>query len=462
MRRNVEIPRVSILGAGLAGSEAALQLARRGIAVDLFEMRPRRMTEAHVGGQCAELVCSNSFGSASPGSASGILKSELRALDAQVLATAFETRVPAGESLAVDRTLFAATVTERVKAEPLVTYHEQEISKVPEGIVVMATGPLTTPALCEELAKLIGAGSLYFYDAISPIVATESLNLEAMFLANRYDKGESKDFLNIPLSKEQYESFLDDILAGEVMLPHDFEQEKYFEGCMPIEAMAARGRQTLSFGPMKPVGLADPKTGKRAYAVIQLRRENQHGTAYNLVGFQTKLKYGEQQRIFRKLPGLANAEFLRLGSMHRNTYVDSPRCLEPTLQLKREPRVFLAGQITGTEGYLESTATGLIAARGAASIARGERLEIPPPETMLGALLRTITDPCKENFQPINSNFGILPPLSGERQRDKKARNALYAARSEAAMIDWLEKISDRQEFVSLLSPASTEPTAHP
>lgn len=460
MRRMPKNPQISVIGAGLAGSEAALRLARRGFEVDLFEMRPLRMTEAHVSGQCAELVCSNSFGSAGSHSASGILKAELHALHSQVLETAFATRVPAGESLAVDRELFAKAVTSMVRTEPSIHYHEGELTEIPEGIVILATGPLTTPSLCEKLARLIGAESLYFYDAISPIVAADSLDLGQMFFANRYDKGESKDFLNIPLTKEQYDALIDDLLSGDVVFPHDFEKEKYFEGCMPIEAMAARGRQTLAFGPMKPVGLSDPKTGRRAYAVIQLRRENRHATAYNLVGFQTKLKYRDQERVFRKLPGMQNAEFLRLGSMHRNTYVESPRCLQPTLQLKVEPRVFLAGQITGTEGYLESTATGLIAAMGAANLATGKPLTVPPPETILGALLSTITDPSRENFQPMNSNFGILPPLEGARPRDKKLRNSLFAERSRKVMEDWIRgNVTDWREAASIPPPALAEPT---
>jgi len=426
--------KITVIGAGLAGSEAAWQIASRGIPVDLWEMRPQRMTEAHTGPKFAELVCSNSFGSDSPHAASRILKDELARLGAFVLSTARTYRVAAGASLAVDRELFSQAITEALESSPLVTIRREELSRIPEGIVVIATGPLTSPALSEELARVVGSSSLYFYDAISPIVSSESLDMSRLFLANRYDKGDTADFLNLPLTREQYDMLVADLLSGDVVLPHDFEKEKYFEGCMPIEALAARGPKTLAFGPLKPVGLVDPKTGKRAYAVIQLRAENNYRTAYNLVGFQTKLKYKEQERIFRKLPGLEQAEFLRLGSMHRNTYLDSPRVLSPTLQLKNEPRVLVAGQLTGTEGYLESSATGLWAGLNAARLSAGLEPLVAPATTMLGALLATISDPTRKNFQPTNSNMGILPPLEGQVRRDKAERNAAYAARSEETL----------------------------
>lgn len=425
---------ITIIGAGLAGSEAAMQIARRGIKVVLYEMRPEKMTEAHTTSNCAELVCSNSFGSLTPHSASHILKTELNALNAFVLSEAFTHKVPAGASLAVDRDRFSQKITEVLSTNPLIERKTGEIKEIPEeGIVIIATGPLTTPALSRSLTEYIGQGSLYFYDAISPIVSKESLDLDKMFFANRYDKGETKDFLNIPLNKEQYENLVADLLSGDCVLPHDFEEEKYFEGCMPVEAIAKRGPKTLAFGPLKPAGLADPKTGRWAHAVIQLRTENQYGTAYNLVGFQTKLKYKEQERILRKLPGLENAEFLRLGSMHRNTYLDSPRVLTRTLQLKKDPRIFIAGQLTGTEGYLESTATGLVAGMNAVKAFQGKELLDFPSETMLGALLAAITDETKKNFQPINSNMGILPPLEAK-IRDKKERNEKFALRSEIKM----------------------------
>ncbi len=429
--------KVTVIGAGLAGSEAALQIATRGVEVDLFEMRPKTPTPAHQTPHFAELVCSNSFGSDGAGSASRMLKDELTALDAQVLASARKAQVPAGNSLAVDRDVFSKEVTRLVETHPKITIHREELTALPEeGMVVIATGPLTSDALARDIAERVGAGGLYFYDAISPIVSAESLDMSKLFKANRWDKGDTADFLNLPLTEEQYNTLIDDLLSGEVMLPHDFEEERYFEGCMPVEAIAARGRKTLAFGPLRPVGLHHPVTGKRAHAVIQLRTENKFFTAYNLVGFQTKLKYGEQQRIFRKLPGLENAEFLRLGSMHRNTYLDSPRVLMPTLQLKCDPRLLLAGQLTGTEGYLESSATGWLAGTNAARLALGEAPIVLPSDTMLGALLVAITDESKENFQPTNSNIGILPPLA-EPIRDKKLRYLAYAERSAASLENW-------------------------
>lgn len=428
------LEKVTIIGAGLAGSEAAMQLARRKIKVDLYEMRPNKMTEAHTTGNCAELVCSNSLGSLVPHAASRILKDELTALSAFVLSKAFECGVPAGASLAVDRENFSLKITQELKANPYIEFHHEELEQIPEeGIVIIATGPLTTPGLARNLNEYVGEGSLYFYDAISPIVSAESLDLDKMFFANRYDKGETKDFLNIPLTKEQYETLVSDLLTGEFVLPHDFEEEKYFEGCMPIEALAKRGPKTLAFGPMKPVGLTDPKTGRWPFAAIQLRTENKYHTAYNLVGFQTKLKYKEQERVFRKLPGLENAEFLRLGSMHRNTFINSPKVLLPSLQMKKDPRIFIAGQLTGTEGYLESSATGLVAGLNAARILNGLEPVQYPAQTMLGALLNAITDETRTHFQPINSNMGILPPME-ERIRDKKERNERFSNRSVEAM----------------------------
>jgi methylenetetrahydrofolate--tRNA-(uracil-5-)-methyltransferase len=430
--------RVIIVGAGLAGSEAAWQIASRGIGVDLYEMRPRRMTEAHTTTDCAELVCSNSFGSDSPHHASRLLKEEVEGMGGLLIQLAREHSVPAGQSLAIDRQKFSAAVTQKLESHPLIRLHREEIPRVPrEAVAIVATGPLTSPELARDLLELVGGESLYFYDAISPIVSADSLDYEKLYFANRYGKGETADFLNLPLTREQYDAFVDELLKGDVVLPHDFEEERYFEGCMPIEAIAARGRQTLAFGPMKPVGLDDPRTGRWPHAVIQMRTENRHRTAFNLVGFQTKLKYGEQLRIFRQLPGLENAEFLRLGSMHRNTYLDSPRVLEPTLQLKKVPSVFIAGQLTGTEGYLESVATGCLAGWNAARLVRGEKLEVPPPETMLGALLASITDPTKKHFQPTNVNLGLFPPLDIPIKKDKKLRNAAFAARAGEKFQKW-------------------------
>lgn len=431
---------ITVIGAGLAGAEAACQISRRGMNVSLYEMRPNRMTEAHATSKCAELVCSNSFGSNSPHSASRLLKDEIERLGSFVLETAKQNNVPAGESLAVDRETFSEVVTKKLEENPLIKIHREDVKDIPQdGIVIVATGPLTTPELAQSISRLVGGDSLYFYDAISPIVSRESLDLDQMFFQNRYDKGESKDFLNIPLTRDEYYSFVDDLLRGDVVLPHDFEEAKYFEGCLPIEVIASRGKDTLAFGPMKPVGLMDTKSGHRPYAVIQLRTENQYKTAFNLVGFQTKLKYAEQLRIFRKLPGLKNAEFLRLGSMHRNTYLNSPLLLLPTLQLKLYPRIFIAGQLTGTEGYLESSATGLVAGINAVRLALGKALLTYPNVSMLGALLSAITDPQRKNFQPLNANFGILPPLEMSnlrRKLDRPTRNRLYSERSEKIMAE--------------------------
>jgi len=438
MRQDEAVSGVNVIGAGLAGSEAAWQIALRGVKVDLYEMRPERLTPAHTTGGFAELVCSNSLGSEVPHAASRILKDELEALGGLVLKLARATKVPAGASLAVDRREFSERITRAIEGEPLITIHRAECPRIPaEAIVVVATGPLTSESLAADLRALVGQESLYFYDAISPIVSADSLDLSKMYLKNRYDKGESADFLNIPLEKAQYEELVGDLLSGDVVLPHAFEEERYFEGCMPVEALAARGFLTLAHGPLKPVGLERPETGRRPYAAIQLRTENAHRTAYNLVGFQTKLKYGEQERILRKLPGLERAEFLRLGSMHRNTYIHSPRLLQPTLQLRNQGRILIAGQLTGTEGYLESSATGLVAGMNAARLARGEPPLELPPESMLGALLATITDASRKNFQPLNANMGILPPLPTP-TRDRAVRNQLFSERSRVKIGEWI------------------------
>lgn len=429
---------IHVIGGGLAGSEAAYQIARRGISVVLHEMRPTKTTEAHTTSQLAELVCSNSFGSINPNSASRILKDELKELGAFVLSVAESIAVPAGASLAVDRTKLSQIITDCLENHPLITLKREEVVELPkEAITIVATGPLTSKGLVNSLKPIFGDDSLYFYDAISPIVATDSLNMEKLYYANRYDKGDTKDFLNIPLSEEQYNTLVDDLLTGEVVLPHNFEEEKYFESCMPIEAIAARGRKTLAFGPMKPVGLNDPKTGKRPFAVVQLRTENTYKTSYNLVGFQTKLKYKEQERIFRKIPGLETAEFLRLGSMHRNTYIDSPKLLERSLRLRSDPKVFVAGQLTGTEGYLESTATGLLAGVNASQLYLDRPGFELPLETILGALLQTITDPNRTNFQPMNVNMGLLPPISTFSGKDKKEKNRLLSLRSSESIKQW-------------------------
>lgn len=429
--------KVVVIGGGLAGSEAAWQLASRGVAVDLHEMRPHRPTEAHTTDRLAELVCSNSFGSLSPFSASAQLKEEATRLGSLVLGIAKASSVPAGASLAVDRERFAEAVTETLSAHPFIRIVREEVTSLPsEGIVVIATGPLTSPSLSEQIAALVGARSLFFYDAISPIVSADSLDTSLMYFASRYGKG-SADFLNVPLTEAEYDSFLSDLLTGEVVLPHDFEEARYFESCLPIEVIASRGRRTLAFGPMKPVGLDDPRTGRRPFAVIQLRAENRYRTAYNLVGFQTKLKYGEQLRVFRKLPGFGQAEFLRLGSLHRNTYLDSPRVLLPTLQLRASPRVLVGGQLTGTEGYLESVCTGLLAGWNAALLATGKEPLRLPETTMLGGLLSEITREDREGFQPMNANLGVFPPLEPP-TRDKAIRNQRYSERAMRDLEGWV------------------------
>lgn len=429
-----------VIGGGLAGAEAAWQIAKRGHEVELFEMRPQVKTPAHQTDFLSEMVCSNSFGSMTPSSASGLLKQELSKLGSLTLEVAQSCSVPAGASLAVDREKFSQKMTQVLSDEKRISIRREEVKETPpDRIVILATGPLTSESLAKSLCELLGQKSLYFYDAISPIVSKDSLNLERMFFANRYDKGESADFLNIPLSRDEYDEFIQDLLVGEVVLPHDFEEEKYFEGCMPIEALASRGPQTLAFGPMKPVGLTDPRTGKRSHAVIQLRAENKYKTAFNLVGFQTKLKYGEQERVFRKIPGMENAEFLRLGSMHRNTYIDSPKHLSPTLQLRKNPKLFIAGQLTGTEGYLESSAGGLIAGVNAVRVLRGESAITLPTQTLLGSLLENITDPNRIHFQPTNVNMGLLPPLQ-EKVREKKLRNEKMVAQAVSFLDGWLSQ----------------------
>ncbi len=446
--------RVSVVGAGLAGVEATWQLAKVNVRVDLFEMRPHKSTAAHLTSGFAELVCSNSFGSDAINSASRILKDELEILNSYVLRNARQHSVPAGASLAVDRVGFSKAITHDLGSLNNVSIHRQEVVEIPEGIVVIATGPLTSCAFAERLSTLLTKDSLYFYDAISPIISTDSLNLDPMFYGSRYEKGDA-DFLNIPLTQEQYRIFVNDILNAQWVDLHPFEEEKYFESCLPIEVLAARGLNTLAFGPLKPVGLRDPRTGKLAHAIVQLRTENKYRTAYNMVGFQTKMKYGEQVRIFRKLPGLEGAEFLRLGSIHRNTFVHSPSSLLPTLQLKRNPRVFLAGQLTGTEGYLESAATGLVAGLNAANLIFGRDPLVLPTTSMLGALLATITDPARKHFQPMNVNMGLLPPLGSTRIRSREQRNEMFATRAIRDISEFILKV--RPENYKALLPPSNE-----
>jgi len=407
----VSEPRVTVVGGGLAGCEAAWQLARAGIGVDLYEMRPERGTAAHVTGDLGELVCSNSFRNATLETAVGLLKEEMRALGSLVMATADAHRVPAGACLAVDRTGFAASLTRAIEAEPLVRMVREEVTAVPDGVAILATGPLTSPALSDALGGAVGAKQLYFYDAIAPTVTTDSLDLDVAWKQSRYDKG-GDDYVNCPLDRDQYYAFVDAVLAADKVPTRDFERVVYFEGCMPIEEMARRGRETLAFGPMRPVGLVDPRTGTRPYAVVQLRQDDAAGSLYNMVGFQTKMTYPEQRRAFRMIPGLARAEFVRLGSLHRNTYVNAPDLLLPSLQLAARKSVFLAGQIVGVEGYVESAAMGILAGLNAVRLARGEPMAVPPPTTALGSLIAYVTERGRKAFQPMNANYGLFPPLA--------------------------------------------------
>jgi len=416
--------RASIIGGGLAGSEAAWQLASRGVGVDLYEMRPVRGTEAHQTDQLAELVCSNSFRNASLETAVGCLKDEMRRLGSLILTVADRTTVPAGAALAVDRVRFAEGVTQAVSAHPLITIHRAELSEIPAGVTIVATGPLTSAALSSALERQFGGNHLYFYDAIAPIVSTESIDMGVAYKASRYGKG-GDDYINCPMTREEYYAFVDAVLAAEKVPAKQFERTVYFEGCMPIEEMARRGRDTLSFGPMRPVGLIDPRTGGRPFAVVQLRQDDTEGRLFNMVGFQTKMTYPEQRRVFRMIPGLAGAEFVRLGSLHRNTFVDSPSILMPTLQLRTARTTFLAGQIIGVEGYVESAAAGLLAGINAARLLAGTPLVVPPATTALGSLLVYVTQPGRKEFQPMNANYGLFPPLGGRwRGREKKLKIA--------------------------------------
>lgn len=402
---------VHIIGAGMAGSEAAHFLAQRGFKVLLREMRPARMTEAHQTEHCAELVCSNSFKSRVPTSAPGMLKHEMRALGSLLLPLAETHSVPGGEALAVDREAFAQAVTQKLRSHPNITFESGECTAPePAQLTVLATGPLTSPALCEWIEKITDNTGLYFYDAIAPIIDAASIDWDHAFLANRYDKGEEVAYVNCPMDQAQYEEFIDALTRAEKVAPKRFEEERFFQGCQPIEAIAATGENSLRYGPMKPVGLTDPRTGKRPYAVVQLRPENRSLTAYNLVGFQTKLKYGEQSRVFRLIPGLGKAEFIRLGSIHRNTFVCGPRVLRPDLSLRKNPLVYLAGQITGVEGYLESAACGLLTGIFVEQRLRSLPHRAPPANTALGALLRHICASNPKHYQPANINFSILDP----------------------------------------------------
>jgi len=423
-----------VVGGGLAGCEAAWALAERGVDVVLHEMRPARGTPAHQSDRLAELVCSNSFKSVETVNAHGLLKAELRLLGSLLLSCADLARVPGGAALAVDRELFSREVHARVTAHPRIRVERGEVTELPSPGIV-ATGPLTSDALAAAIAARLGTASLAFYDAIAPIVADESLDHAALYAASRYGKGEGDDYLNAPLSREEYDAFLDALVAADRFAAHGFDEVPYFEGCLPVEELARRGRETLRFGPMKPVGLPDPRTGREPWAVVQLRREDRAGQMWNLVGFQTRLRIPEQQRVFRMVPGLGDAEFLRYGSIHRNSYLNSPACLGPALAAPDDPRLLFAGQLTGVEGYTESLGTGLLAGINLARVLAGQPAVVPPPTTMLGALCRYLREADPRHFQPMNANFGLLEPLEGRVRKDE--RKARQAERALAAMRAW-------------------------
>ena len=426
-------PAATVVGAGLAGSEAAWQLARRGLRVRLIEMKPVRMTPAHHSPDFAELVCSNSLRGDRLENAVGLLKEELRRVGSLILACADATRVEAGGCLAVDRQGFSRMVTEKLRTHPNITLEERELTAVPEGPVIIATGPLTSEPLSAAIAEYFGgAGYLNFYDAAAPLVSFDSIDMEQAWFASRYDRG-TPDYVNCSLDEAQYKAFVRELAAAEEAPVHGFEDSKVFEGCMPVEVMARRGEDTLRFGPLKPVGLPDPKTGKDPYAVVQLRKDNASGTVYNLVGFQTHLRFPEQKRVFSMIPALREAEFVRYGVMHRNTFLNSPRLLDRTYADRRNPLVAFAGQMTGVEGYVESTASGYLAAVCMAARVKGEPLPEFPAETAIGALGRYVSDESVTNFQPMNINFGILPPL-GYRVKGKANKNLAIAERALAAL----------------------------
>lgn len=430
---------VSVIGAGLAGCEAAWALARRGIDVTLYEMKPGEYSPAHRYAGFAELVCSNSLKATRLNSAAGLLKAEMAAWDSLVIRCAEKTAVSAGGALAVDRTAFSDAMTCEIRALPNVTIVNREVTELPQGEVIIATGPLTSQALSDTIGRLCGERYLSFYDASAPIVASDSINMDRVYFATRYDRGEA-DYINCSFNKEEYEQFYQALVSAKSVELHEFEKEyfKVYEGCMPIEVLARRGMDTMRFGPLRPVGLRDPRTGRRPWANIQLRRENAEGTMYNIVGFQTNLLFPEQKRVFSMIPGLENAEFVRYGVMHRNTFIDSPRLLDASFRLKKEPRISFAGQITGVEGYIESAASGIMAAHAAADRLQGREPVIPPAQTMMGALCRYISDESVTDFQPMGSNMGLLPPLP-EPVKGKQERYQAMADRAVAAMQHYLK-----------------------
>ena len=419
---------ITVIGGGLAGTEAAYQIAKRGIKVKLYEMKPNKYSPAHSNNNLAEIVCSNSFKSNSITNACGLLKEELRMLDSLLIKTADETSVPAGQALAVDREIFSENVTKRIEENPNIEIIREEITKIPEdSIVIIATGPLTSENLTNDIVNLLGENQLYFYDAAAPIIEKDSIDFSVAFYGDRYGKGEAC-YINLPMNKEEYEAFVKELINAEVVTLHDFEKREIFEGCMPIEIMAKRGMDTLRFGPLKPVGFTDPRTGDRPYAIVQLRQDNSTGNLYNMVGFQTNLKFREQKRVLSMIPGLKNAEFVKYGVMHRNTYIQSTKHLNSSYQLIKNPNIFFAGQITGVEGYVESISSGLVAGINSVKHYNDEELISFPKETVIGSLANYISTP-NEKFQPMNANFGILPELE-EKIRDKKIRYEKLAERS--------------------------------
>jgi methylenetetrahydrofolate--tRNA-(uracil-5-)-methyltransferase len=442
---------VSIVGAGLAGSECAWQLARRGHRVRLFEMRPKVSTTAHQTDRCAELVCSNSFRSDNPRNAVGLLKREMEALDSLVIRSARKAAVPAGDALAMDRSVFAGFVTEAIAGEPRIELVREEVTRIPEeGFAVIATGPLTSPALDRAIGELLGTEDLYFYDSMAPIVEASSLDFSKMYALSRYGKGGGEDYWNCPMSREGYEGFLDALLSGETVPIKDFEKGIYFEGCLPIEVMAERGRETLRHGPMKPMGLPDPKTGRNPWAVVQLRQDDLAKEHFNLVGFQTKLKIPEQQRVFRMIPGLENAVFARYGMLHRNTYIHAPAHIDRFFRMRRQPRIYFAGQITGVEGYVESAATGLAVGLALSQVLEGREPVPIPYDTAIGSLARHCSErPPEEKFEPMNVTFGLIEDTSHSPIRDKQLRRQKMVDRALTAIASWKEEIAPAAAVVS-------------
>jgi methylenetetrahydrofolate--tRNA-(uracil-5-)-methyltransferase len=446
---------INVIGGGLAGSEAAWQAARRGVRVRLYEMRPNRPTGAHRTGNLAELVCSNSLKSDEANTAPRLLKDELRAGRSLLVELARDVAVPAGGALAVDREKFSSLVTERLSSHPNIELRREEVASInPDEITIVAAGPLASPALVEAIGRLTGERNLYFFDAISPIVDGETINYDVVFRAARYGRG-GNDYVNCPLTKEEYDRFYDALVAAEKVKPHDGmeDEEKFFEGCLPIEEQARRGRETMRFGPMKPVGLVDPRTGREPYACVQLRQENLMANAYNIVGFQCHIKYGEQKRILQLIPGLEDAEFIRFGQMHRNTYICSPRLLRETLQMRDHPRVLFAGQISGIEGYTEAMATGMIAGMNAARLALGLEASAPPRESATGSLTFYLSNADPDHFQPANTTFALLPPLEPavrKKAKRKQDRHRIQVERGLNAFIDWLDRIGESGQAIKM------------